>query len=43
MGKTKNNKSNKQRRSAGQHAPKQGVGETYDWTVNDVAVINLKT
>lgn len=37
MGK-KSRKSNK----PGQHAPKQGVGETYDWVVNDMAVINLR-
>ena len=37
MGKGKNRKS-----KPGQHAPLQGVGETYNWLVNDVAVINAR-
>lgn len=35
-------KSRRRTNQPGQHAPKQGIGETYDWLVNDVAVINAR-
>jgi hypothetical protein len=42
MGKKSKSKAAK-RSKPGQHAPTQGMGETYNWVVNDIAVINAKT
>jgi hypothetical protein len=39
----KKNRNSKQHNKPGQHASKQGVGETYDWIVNDLAVVPFRS